>query len=268
MIQDAGTEWTISTKTGDYVGSSSVFVGAATNRSDVKLSRYSSDLLVSRWTRQYNLDGLQDIGAGLLEAADGYFIPAVSTRSDRDRFTLLKTDTAGTLLWQKSYGWSGNDLPAYTCYTQTGNILMTGMSSPPPSYRLLVKMLLLDQNGDSLRSLAYEPFGPNRMATVNFNLNDRVLPLRDRGFLLYSSLDSAGGQPLPFLLKVDEQLQPQWTFVYRPPIGGGLRNSIAFSGLCELRDGSVLVLSANQASTTINRPYYLLRVSPTGQPAQ
>lgn len=52
--------------------------------------------------------------------------------------------------------------------------------------------------------------------------------------------------------------------VCAPPIGGGLRNSIAFAGQCELRDGSVLVLSANQDSTTTTRPYYLLRVSANG----
>ena len=264
-IHDAGTDWLVTNKAGGYASSSSVFVGQSLNRSDALLNRFSISLAAPFASTIYNLGGLQDIASGLLEHSNGYFIPAFSGRSDRDQFTLLKTDTAGTLLWRKAYGWSGNDFPVYTCYTQDGNILMTGVSTPPPAYRLVVKMLLLNQNGDSLRSLAYAPFGFNRTATVNFNLNDRVLPLRDRGFLLYSTLDSAGGAPLPFLLKVNAHLQPQWTYVYRPPIGGGLRNNIAFSGLCELSDSSVLVLSANQAGTSTNKPYTLLRMSPQGR---
>ncbi|MBC6700460.1 T9SS type A sorting domain-containing protein [Hymenobacter sp. BT190] len=205
----------------------------------------------------------------MLEANDGYFIsihsPAASQTTDyRAQWTLMKTDTAGAVLWRKMYGRTVSDAPTYTCYTQDGNILMTGQTSPPGAGPM-VRLLLLNPAGDSLRGLSYSPFGLGRALLNNFNSNDRTLPLRDRGFLLLARLDTAIGSPIPVVLKVDAQLQPQWSFAYRPPIGGGLRNAISFAGMCELSDGSVLVLSANSAGITTNLPYTLLRLSPTGQ---
>lgn len=270
------TDWPVALRNGTgYAILSTNSSGPPRYNSQVRLLRYSNNPAFPLWSRNYNINNSdREFNRGLLEAADGYFIVAghdPSTATSRAQWTLIKTDTAGAVQWQKMYGRTINDFPAYTCYTQDGNILMTGMSSPPPSFGLVLKMLLLSPAGDSLRGLNYAPFGPSRAVLTNENYNDRTLPLRDGGFVVYSRVDTMGGTPpqslpsIPVVLKVDAQLRPQWTFAYRPPIGGGLRNAISFAGMCELSDGSVLVLSANSAGTTPNLPYTLLRISPTGR---
>lgn len=278
LREELNPTWPIALRNGTgYLTSSSVRNRTFPITSNVGLLRFSNNLALPRWSRIYTIFASNlEYTRGLLEANDGYLLPlssmaANSANNFRGQWALMKTDTAGVVQWQRLYGRTNNDFPAYTCYTQNGNIMMTGQTWPLTSPSMMLKMLLLNSAGDSLHGLSYAPFGPNRAVTTNENFNDRALPLRDGGFVVYSKLDTVGGTPplplpsIPFVLKVDAQLRPQWTFAYRPPISGGLRNAISFAGMCELSDGSVLVLSANSAGTTTNLPYTLLRLSPTGQ---
>lgn len=254
---------------GGYAYSNFVRTTRLGDRTDVVLKRYSADLRTLRWSRQYDLGyGAEDGSYGLLTVPDGYLLNISAPNFSRGRtwWGLMKTDTLGNVLWKKFYGWSINDFAAETRFTPSGNIIMVGQTSSTALRAYQLKMLLLNPNGDSLRSLSYSPLGLQRVFTMNYNDNGRVLPLSDQGFLVLGKIDSTNANSLPILVKVDANLQPQWTYVHREAqrqMPG--TNDIVFAGSCELTDGSVLVLAYFNYVPYPPAPFYLLRLSAGGQ---
>ena len=151
-----------------------------TDQRDLAFYRYANPLAFPRLTRIQDLDGgSADTSTDLLAAPDGYFISAKiegPTVPNRKFFRFLKTDTTGVVLWQKDYGLSNNDFICAMRYTPDGNILLAGQSSPAPSYDARLRLLLVNQRGDSLNSLLYAD--PNGFLRANGAFEDRLLALR------------------------------------------------------------------------------------------
>lgn len=93
-----------------------------------------------------------------------------------------------------------------------------------------------------------------------------LLPLRDGGFAAVGQVDSAStGIYRPFLVRLDQNLNVQWTYLYRPQKTAGtlyyLYNEFGFP--YELADGSLTVLQKN-VSSGYNKPFWLFRFSASG----
>ncbi|GAB3830453.1 T9SS type A sorting domain-containing protein [Hymenobacter jeollabukensis] len=234
---------------------------------DVTLRRYRPDLTL-RWASTFDLfPGQQDLGNGLLVTDEAYFLSAYSFyNADRTRHMVLKTDTAGTVLWRKNYGWSVTDFNLDMQFTRQGHLLLYGFTGNYATGTVELKLLLLNQQGDSLRGLHYAPLGPGRdVAPPGEWQNSSLLPLSDGGFLCTMAVDSAAGWPaLPLAVKVDAQLRPQWTHVWRYQPTGPLQPGRAlgsFGSALELADGSLLLLAHfDQTPLNVATPYYLLRL--------
>ena len=232
-------------------------------RTDLAFYRYANPLALPYLTRIQDLDGSSDdYSTAILAATDGCFISAaVGGRANRLQFKLLKTDTTGTVLWQKNYGVSSNDFIAGMRYTAEGNILLAGQSTPAPSNKLRLRLLLVNPAGDSLASLQYaDPaLGPNANLRANGAFEDRLLALRGGHFAMLAEVDTTGAT-YSTILKVNRRLQPLWRYTYRaPPLFGSARR-MSFAGACELRDSSLLVLASNLNGSGNNNPFYLLRL--------
>ncbi|MBO2012021.1 T9SS type A sorting domain-containing protein [Siccationidurans soli] len=145
-------------------------------------------------------------------------------------------------------------------YTADGNILLAGQSAPAPGFDSRLRMLLVNQNGDSLNTLMYAY--PNGFLRANGAFEDRLLALRGGGFTMLAELDTVGAT-YSMVLKVNRRLQPQWQFTYRARPLFGFPRRMFFAGACELQDSSVLVLTSNLQGSPNNNPYYLLRLNGT-----
>ncbi|GAB2963831.1 hypothetical protein GCM10027048_36260 [Hymenobacter coalescens] len=164
----------------------------------------------------------------------------------------------GNLLWAKAYGWNGGDFIADLKFTRQGNILMMGVAASGLDWDL--KLLLVNQQGDSLNALHYAPLGPGRTVGSALAANS-LFPLTDGGFLVLTGIDSVNLPYLPLAVKVDAQLRPVWTRVerYVPPRSAG--PAARYGSAVELADGSVLVLCYYLSTpATEDRPFYLLRL--------
>jgi len=266
------SEWraqaTVQAPAGGYaVATTAVSPNWPAERTDLAFYRYGNPLALPRLARVQDLDGgSNDYSTDILAASDGYFISVfVDGRSIRQNFKLLKTDTAGAILWQKNYGIGVNDFITGMRYTAEGNILLAGQSSVAPSNDVRLRMLLVDAAGDSLAGLQYATPLPGTHLRANGAFEDRLLALRGGAFALLAELDSAGTTH-SLVLKVNRRLQPRWQFTYRAaPLFGAARRMF-LAGACELRDSSVLVLATNQYGSGHNNPFYLLRLDgATGQ---
>ncbi|OON71058.1 hypothetical protein B0919_03445 [Hymenobacter sp. CRA2] len=192
-----------------------------------------------------------------MTTAAACFLGFYSDARARTSFSLAKTDTTGNLLWVKGYGWQG-DIIADMKFTLQGNLLLMGYTQYAQQYDL--KLLLVNQRGDSLNSLRFAPLGPGRTVATPEGWRN-LFSLTDGGFLVLTSVDSVSRPNIPVAVKVDAQLRPVWTRVerYLPPRTPGAIGQ--YGTALELADGSVLVLlSYNNTPAAEQRPFYLLRL--------
>jgi hypothetical protein len=68
---------------------------------------------------------------------------------------LLKTDLDGAILWQQTYGGSGDDYPEDLMQSADGSILVTGITSSYGAGLKDIYLLKLDSSGDSIWTRTY-----------------------------------------------------------------------------------------------------------------
>jgi Secretion system C-terminal sorting domain len=189
-----------------------------------------------------------------IRTPDGGLLWAGTTpgASARRRAELLRTDSVGTVLWRKEQGWSVTDYQTDAAYTNTGTVLLSGLTPlSNVTGTWSVRLLEVNAQGDSLRGVVLAPRGTGTVAP-QYGYH-RLLPLADGGFVLPCDGDTVvanGSRQLqPLLLKVDRQLRVQWLRAYRLPRPVGMR----YTGAVALADGSILVLAYGGTGYT----YYL-----------
>ncbi|QNH62138.1 T9SS type A sorting domain-containing protein [Hymenobacter sediminicola] len=203
-------------------------------------------------------------GASLLAPGNGYFIALTSFPATRLRGQLIRTDSSGNLHWIRNQGWQYNDYWIDMQYTRSGNLLLAGISQVPNTPRFVLKLLEVNLQGDSVQGRLIAPLGTNYNVEMHLVYN-RLLPTADGGYLLPGRVDTVDAQgrsvPMPILVKVNAQLQPQWTYVHRAlwPQSGLYGNMVA------LQDGSVLVQAYYYNPRTLSDRLRLHRFSATGQ---
>jgi hypothetical protein len=103
------------------------------------------------WTKVYKIY-TQDLSYRMLIDSQSIFIVGIGNDNGRYNYTLLKTDTSGTLLWRKSYRTLfNNSYAADLLLLQNGNIIIAG-SSQVANYKMQMHLVEVNNNGDSLRA--------------------------------------------------------------------------------------------------------------------
>ncbi|WP_165903868.1 T9SS type A sorting domain-containing protein [Hymenobacter gummosus] len=194
-----------------------------------------------------------------LRTPDGGLLWAGSTlgATPRRRAELVRTDSVGTVLWQRAQGWDMNDYQMDAAYTNTGTVLLAGVTSLSVTANTWsVRLLEVNAQGDSIRGVVLTPRGARTVAPQYGH--HRLLPLADGGFVLPADGDTTLNgrrETQPLLWKVDRQLRLQWLRAYRASVG------LRYFGTVALADGSILVLAAGGVTST----YYLHRYDAQGQ---
>jgi hypothetical protein len=157
-------------------------------------------------------------------------------------FTFTRTDSLGNVKWNKGYSWGiFNEAIMDMKFTKTGNILAAGITDKPvgPAH---IKLMLVNQNGDSLLGRQLIVTDSSRTETMNDSFSS-VTPLSDGGFLVTAAVDTVtaaapGGTYMGMVVKVDANLHYQWKYIHRNPAG----DEFKFTRAKELADGTVIVL--------------------------
>jgi hypothetical protein len=231
------------------------------------LGRYAASTSSPRWTQAFNLGTRLNRVGKLAAAADGGFLMSGSSSGSgvRQTWQLVKTDSLGRLQWVKNYGISFSEVPflLQTSYRNKNCVLMAGTGQYGAPYNIMkLRLLLVNQQGDSLRNALIAPLSPVWGIS---SVSNHITPLRDGGYLIPAqadSLDNATGMLIttPIMLKVDSLLRLQWYHLQRTPAA----QRVQYGGkMCELNDGTLLALVTAQNSTTASSRFEMHRINGT-----
>jgi len=228
------------------------------------VGRYAASTRSARWTQAFGAgtgSRLSRVGK-LTPAADGgFFMSGSSMGGARKSWQLLKTDSLGQPLWVRDYGISFTEVPFLLQTNQrTNRLLMAGTGQYGAPYNLIkLRLMLLNQRGDSLRNAFISPLGADWSIS---SVSNHITQLRDGGFLIPAQADSTSNSTgamlsMPILIKVDSTLQLQWFHLER--LQSGQRQQYGGKA-CELADGSLLMLLAAQNVSSASASFMVQRL--------
>jgi hypothetical protein len=147
------------------------------------------------WTKKHGGPN-SDFGYSVQETQDGGYIiggETISFGSGSYDIYLLKTDSLGNFLWQKTYGGSAADAGHFVQETQDGGFILTGSFRAGLSDLYVIRT---NSSGDSLWTRIYGGSGSD--------IGYYVQETSDNGYIISGYTDSFGaGLPDVYLIKIE-----------------------------------------------------------------
>lgn len=150
------------------------------------------------WSKCYGL-GTSEFGFGVIETSDqGFLITGMRQLSSSDyEMIVIKTDSVGTMLWNKQYGGTGgNEWGSSAIEVATGGYLICGRTGSYGNGNEDMLLVRTDVNGDTLWTRAF-----------GFSANDyaySVIATPDGGFMVCGGgVGLTGNRDQVYLIKTD-----------------------------------------------------------------
>lgn len=207
---------------------------------------------------QYNYGSdTEDNGYGIAEDASGNFYMVGSTAATPAAISLkqgllIKTDSAGTMLWSREYGGAGTDLFSEIIPTTDGNFLMIGTTTSfPLGSASQAYMVKVDPNGDMIWEKVF--------GDVSLDYMEDVIETSDGGYLLvgigYKPMASSADISV---LKLNAAGDSLWGKKY----GASGHDGAASVALDP--SGNAMVLCYTDNFGAVNRDLYLMKLNVNG----
>lgn len=171
----------------------------------------------------------EDRGFALFGKATSQFTPSY--------FSVVRTDSAGVLIWNKTYGGNAKQAAFSAKQTPDGGFILAGTSAGPGPGMSQACLMKIGAQGDSLWMKCY------RGDKNNWGYGVTLTP--DGGFALAGKIDPG----LMFLLKTDRDGVAQWSESYLGPYGSYDSWATANDVLSTASGGFVLVGAAFDSKT-------------------
>jgi hypothetical protein len=185
------------------------------------------------WYKGYGTDA-GDHAHFVMQTRDGgYVMTGESTSRNQQRILVIKTDSDGNKMWQKSFGDKGENLGNYICETTDGSLIIAGAID---KNRALIK---LSDSGNIIWKKSYP--GNGRDAIEGIDLTS------DGGIIATGYMNGEGGTTFiihdgqAFLMKTDAEGNIEWEKDLSPIASQGFKlreveNGYAISAVSP-RDG-------------------------------
>jgi len=220
------------------------------------------------WIKTYGGRG-DDVANGMLLADDGGYFVVGGTNLKFDAemqgdIYLIRTDAAGEVLWEKTYGGEGYRLGQSISRAKDGGLLISGVTASPGSGGMDIFLTKLDQDGNELWTKTFggplDEFGA-------------AWPLEDGGYLLGGNLvdpndvvadpGAAGyggfaGRSNVYLARTDGDGDELWSRTF------GGENNVMSLAAAPSPDGGFLVLATIMHYPENDDDIYLLKVDEDG----
>jgi len=167
------------------------------------------------------------------------------------QFYLIKTDSSGNLIWQKTYGGAYDDC----CYSQEqtsdSGFIMTGWTSSFGSGLRDVYLVKTNAYGDTLWTRTYG--GTER--DIAFSVKEA----RDKGYIIAGQTNSFGaGNSDIFIVKTDSSGTLEWMKTY-----GGASNDYGYS-VQETTDSAFIVCGFTESFSAGKGDIYIIKTNING----
>lgn len=236
------------TTDGGYLFAGSTYAGAGVVDAYVIRTDENGAIL---WSKTYG-GSLEDDGNALLTTADGGFILAGITRSfgagGTDMF-VLKTDTDGAVLWQKTYGGEEDDYAFGIEHVADGGYIITGSTTSGGAGGFDACLVRIDASGTVQWAKTYGS-SANDIAIISRTTNDD-------GYVVLGQSFGFGVESDVYLVKTDGTGNVSWSRNYG---GGGYEFE---SDIRQTPDGGYLI-SAGEESFGPDRNVYLIKTDTQG----
>ena len=244
-----------------------IFFGAIDNpnRNSPGVNLYKLNAAgLPQWTQNNFFNNTSNIPFTALVMPDkGYLVGGLFQNFN---FSFWRTDSLGNTKWIKRYARTGPCSVYDMKFTRNGNIIAAGNTGGNASNTWHPRLLLLNQNGDTLKDRQFQIRGYSDQEGMWANLNS-ITPLSDGGFLYTGYSDTAttiypNGTDMGMLVKLDSSLNVKWSYIHRTPNVDGY----VFSKAKELADSTIVVLAFNLrpgSGVAINK-FELFRFRPNG----
>ena len=205
------------------------------------------------WNMTYGGQG-NDVGSSVIESKDGRYIIAGWTNSygaGKLDAWLIKTDTTGNEIWNRTYGGSGDDNIFSVQETMDGGYILIGSTESYGSDDRDLWLIKTDPEGYKLWD---KTFGGR-----DFDSGSSVRNTKDGGYIIAGATKSygAGGSDV-WLVKVNQSGKEQWNKTFGGP-GDDLANSILLT-----KDNEYILRGSTESYGSGDRDLWLIKTDSRG----
>jgi hypothetical protein len=200
------------------------------------------------WSKTFGGTGV-DFGTSVFETTDGKFILTGYTQlgTGLNDIYLVKTDSAGDLIWSKTFGTSVNENARAVLQDLNGDYVIGGYTSGDPF------ILKTDTSGNLIWAKTYTGSGTDFVYSLNLTA--------DSGYIMSGQTTNPGaGQDELFMAKADINGNIEWAKAY-----GGSNTDDGQTSASQTNDGGyVLCGSSKSFSGGVTYDAYLIKTDSTG----
>jgi hypothetical protein len=205
----------------------------------------------AEWNRTYGGAG-EDIAHSLTQTRDGGYAIAGLTYSygaGADDFWLVKTDSAGTILWNKTYGGTSYDFASSVIETSDSGFAIAGYTQSLGRGQSDIWLVKTDTEGNEQWNQTYYGGG--------YDTASSVIQTRDGGYALSGSTQNVGQSDF-WLVKTDVFGVEQWNKTY-----AGAKDDSASSVILTF-DGGYILAGQTDSFGAGSSDFWLIKTDAVG----
>lgn len=207
------------------------------------------------WIRSFG-GQMDDFGSSVQQTADGGYIIFGITESfggGSNDYWLIKTDSIGNKIWDKTYGGENSDEASFGCQTSDDGYLIVGSTNSFDLGKKDIWLIKTDNQGDMIWNKTYGGAG--------YETASEVLQTNDGGIAIFGYTDSFGaGNRDMWLIKTDNEGNIIWEKTY-----GGKQDDQGNS-IKQTTDGGFILAGSKYTSVyTTKFDIWLVKIDVSGE---
>jgi hypothetical protein len=206
----------------------------------------------TQWNKKYGGDQ-DDSAYAVQNTKDGGYIVAGTTYSfgaGNGDFWLLRLDSLGNMIWNRTYGGIEEDSAEAVCETLDGDYIFSGLTASWGAGGYDFLLLKIDSDGNVAWSKTYGGAGDDEARSIS--------QTTEGGYILAGFTDSFGTGGDFWLVKTDSEGTKTWSKTY-----GGANNDYAWSVRQTVDEGYVVAGSTESFGAGLN-DFWLVRTDWAG----
>jgi len=250
---DDSAEWVIQTKDGGYAIAGYTYSYGAGGVDSWLVKTDSAGY--TQWNKAYGgIDG--DYAESVVQTSDGGYALAGITNSfgaGREDFWLVKTDSSGAMVWNKTYGGADTDVAYSVVQTSDAGYAVAGLTNSSGAGSYDAWLVKTDSAGNTQWSRTY--------GGTNYEEARSLVQTSDGGYAFTGSTSSYGAGDHDFwLVKTDSSGNLQWNKTY----GGA--STEAPSSVVQTKDGGYALVggTVSYAGVPPNEDFWFVKTDSSG----